>query len=107
MLHAGNRGRFRLHDPGGAWPVFPRLHKKPVLRLHRPAAGADELIVGSGSSVTSIGTDDYTGTDRAYVITKDLYSDKFYTNILAVNGITFAPTTVTVNGTQYTLLAKQ
>ena len=68
---------------------------------------ADELIVGSGSSVTSIGTDDYTGTDRAYVITKDLYSDKFYTNILAVNGITFAPTTVTVNGTQYTLLAKQ
>ena len=67
---------------------------------------ADELIVGSGSSVTSIGTDDYTGTDRAYVITKDLYSDKFYTNILAVNGITFAPTTVTVNGTQYTMLCR-
>lgn len=67
---------------------------------------ADELIVGSGSSVTSIGTDDYTGTDRAYVTTKDLYSDKFYTNILAVNGITFAPTTVTVNGTQYTMLCR-
>ncbi len=67
---------------------------------------ADELIVGSGSSVTSIGTDDYTGTDRAFVITKDLYSDKFYTNILAVNGITFAPTTVTVNGTQYTMLCR-
>lgn len=67
---------------------------------------ADELIVGSGSSVTSIGTDDYTGTDRAYVITKDLYSDKFYTNILAVNGITFVPTTVTVNGTQYTMLCR-
>lgn len=67
---------------------------------------ADELIVGSGSSVTSIGTDDYMGTDRAYVTTKDLYSDKFYTNILAVNGITFAPTTVTVNGTQYTMLCR-
>ena len=67
---------------------------------------ADELIVGSGSSVTSIGTDDYTGTDRAYVITKDLYADKFYTNILAVNGITFVPTTVTVNGTQYTMLCR-
>ena len=67
---------------------------------------ADELIVGSGSSVTSIGTDDYTGTDRAYVITKDLHSDKFYTNSLSVNGITFAPTTVTVNGTQYTMLCR-
>ena len=67
---------------------------------------ADELIVGSGSSVTSIGTDDYMGTDRAYVTTKDLYSDKFYTNILAVNGITFAPTTVIVNGTQYTMLCR-